>query len=123
MKEIQLTISLDLCPSCCPFNGDWLLLFLSSVRNFDENENLPSWLHTSECFTRNTSRMSPVVLAKRGSCKGRKPDKFDCLGMLEQCDQSARLFLYSGKVLFRYLDPELQSKYKPFLFRNNHVSY
>jgi hypothetical protein len=43
--------------------------FLSSGRNvFDENENLPSWVQTRPCLTRNTSRMSPLALANRGSC-------------------------------------------------------
>jgi hypothetical protein len=37
------------------------------LKDFEEKENRPSWLQTSECLTRNTSKMSPVVLASSGS--------------------------------------------------------
>jgi hypothetical protein len=65
--KIELTTSWDFWPRCCPL-GEELRFFLSSGRNdLDEKENRPSWLHTRECFTKKTSRMSPVVLANRGN--------------------------------------------------------
>ena len=39
----------------------------SERKVFELKLNLPNWLQTNECLTRKTSKMSPEVLAKRGS--------------------------------------------------------
>ena len=50
--------------------GDNVFRLRSSGRNVLELKlNRPNWLHTRECLTRNTSKMSPEVLARSGSCK------------------------------------------------------
>ena len=41
----------------------------SGLKVLELKLNLPSWLQTSECLTRNTSSMSPEVLASNGSWK------------------------------------------------------
>ena len=57
-------------PGPWPLVGLKVLRFFSSGRKVLELKlNRPNWLQTSECLTRNTSKISPDVLAKSGNWK------------------------------------------------------
>ena len=68
--SLKSQLTTVVCPIEVPPPGVVTVFLLSSGRKvLEEKENRPSCVQTRPCFTRNTSRMSPLALAKSGNWK------------------------------------------------------